>query len=43
LPLLGGAVVLSDVRARSLEAREGRSVLVVLALVGALILFRTWR
>lgn len=43
LPLLGGAVVLSDARVRSLEAREGRSVLVVLALVGALILYRTWR
>jgi hypothetical protein len=43
LPLLGGMIVLSDVRARSLEPREGRTVLVVLALVGALILVRTWR
>jgi hypothetical protein len=43
LPLLGAAVVLSDARARSIEAREGRTVLVVLALVGTLILVRTWR
>jgi hypothetical protein len=43
LPLLGGAIVLSDPRARSLEAREGRTVLVVLAVLGTLILFRSWR
>jgi hypothetical protein len=43
LPLLGGAIVLSDARARSLDAREGRTVLVVLALLGTLILVRSWR
>lgn len=43
LPLLGAAVVLSDARARSLEAREGRTVLVVLAVLGTLILVRSWR
>jgi hypothetical protein len=43
LPLLGAAVVLSDKRARSLEAREGRTVLAVLGLVSALLLVRLWR
>jgi hypothetical protein len=43
LPLLGGAIVLSDARARSLDVREGRTVLVVLALLGTLILVRSWR
>ena len=43
LPLLGGAVVLADARARSLDAREGRTVLAVLGLVSALLLVRLWR
>jgi hypothetical protein len=43
LPLLGGAIVLSDARARSLEPREGRTVLLVIAVVGTLILVRSWR
>lgn len=42
LPLLGAAVVLCDKRARSLEAREGRTVLAVLALLGALLVVRLW-
>jgi hypothetical protein len=43
LPLLGAAVVLADPRARSLEKREGRTVLAVLGLVSALLLVRLWR
>lgn len=42
LPLLGSAVVFSDKRARSLEPREGRTVLAVVALVGALLAVRLW-
>lgn len=42
LPLLGGAVVLCDRRARSLEAKEGRTVLAVVALAGALLALRLW-
>lgn len=40
LPLLGGAVVLSDPRARFLEGAERRTVLVVLALVSVLLVVR---
>lgn len=43
LPLLGLGIVASDARVRSLEARERRSVLVVLALVCALLVVRIWR
>ena len=43
LPLLGAGIVLSDARVRSLEAREGRSVLLVLAVVSALLVIRIWR
>lgn len=43
LPLMGAAVVLADPRARSLEKREGRTVLAVLGLVSALLLVRLWR
>jgi hypothetical protein len=43
LPLMGAAVVLADARARSLEAREGRTVLAVLGLVSAVLLVRLWR
>jgi hypothetical protein len=43
LPLLGAGVVLADRRARSLDAREGRTVLAVLGLVSALLLVRLWR
>lgn len=43
LPLLGAAVVLVDPRARSLEKREGRTVLAVLGFVSALLLVRLWR
>lgn len=43
LPLLGGGIVLCDRRVRSLERRESRSVLLVLAVVSALLVARIWR
>lgn len=42
LPLLGAAVVLCDARARSLERKEVRTVLVTMALVGGLLAVRLW-
>lgn len=42
LPLLGAGIVLSDARVRSLPAREGKSVLVVMAVVSLLLVVRIW-
>lgn len=43
LPLLGAGIVASDARVRSLQVREGRSVLLVLAVVSVLLVVRIWR
>jgi hypothetical protein len=43
LPLLGAGVVACDARVRVLPAKEGRSVLVVLAVLSVLLAMRMWR
>lgn len=43
LPLLGSAIVLSDARVRSLPAREGKSVLLVMAVLSLLLVVKVWR
>jgi hypothetical protein len=43
LPLLGGAVVASDARVRALPGKEGRSVLVVLAVLSVVLAVRVLR
>lgn len=43
LPLLGAGIVASDARVRSLPAKEGRSVLLVLAVLSVALAVRIWR